>query len=68
MNGAGLAAGDHAGGLHHSVALAEVSPPHMLVGDLDDVSDGEPALLTVRQADAFIQACERGEKGWGGGG
>lgn len=45
INGAGL--GDHARSLHDSVALSEVSPPHMLVGDLYDVSHGEPALLTV---------------------
>lgn len=56
MKGVGLAGGDHACSLNDSVALSEVSPPHVLVGDLYDVSYGEPALLTVRQADAFITA------------
>lgn len=59
FNSVGLAAGDHAGSVHDSVALSEVSPPHVLVGDLYDVSRGEPALLTVRQADTFIQAWEK---------
>lgn len=59
MKGAGL--GDHACGLHDSVALPQVSPPHVLVGDLQDVPDGEPALLTIRQADAHVKA-------WRGGG
>lgn len=60
MNGAGL--GDYARSLHDSVALSEVSPPHMLVGDLYDVSHGEPALLTVWQADAFIKTWENEKK------
>lgn len=42
-----LAVGYHARSLHHPVALAEVPPPHVLVGDLYDVHRGEPALLTV---------------------
>lgn len=69
MKGVGLAVGDHARRLHDSVALSEVSPPHVLVGDLYDVSYGEPALLTVGQADAFVTAWEKEEerrKGWGG--
>lgn len=56
MSGVGLAVGDQARSLHDSVALSEVSPPHVLVGDLYDVSYREPALLTVGQADAFIKA------------
>ncbi len=64
---AGDGLGDHARSLHHSVALSEVSPPHVLIGDLDDVSHGEPALLTVWQADAFIAAWEgRGRRGGSG--
>lgn len=38
---------DQAGGPHHSVALPQVPPPHVLVCDLDDVADREPALLAV---------------------
>ncbi len=34
----------------------------MLVGDLYDVTHGEPALLTVGQADAFVTAWEREEE------
>lgn len=47
MNGADLAVGNRACSLYDPVALSEVSPPHVLVGDLYDVSYGEPALLTV---------------------
>lgn len=70
LNGAGLV-GDYPGGLDHPIALAEVSPPHVLVCDLDDVGDGEPALLPVAQALALVPACKqktgRGtEKGGGG--
>lgn len=39
--------GDPAGSLQDSVAFPEIPPPHVLVGDLDDVSHGEPALLSV---------------------
>lgn len=72
LNGAGLV-GDYPGGLDHPIALAEVSPPHVLVCDLDDVGDGEPALLPVAQALALVPACKqktgRGTgKGGGGGG
>lgn len=38
---------DQTGGPHHPVALPQVPPPHMLVCDLDDVADREPALLAV---------------------
>lgn len=43
----GVVLEDQAGGPHHSVALPQVPPPHMLVGDLDDVADREPALLAI---------------------
>lgn len=56
MQGVSLGAGDHGRRLHDPVALPEVSPPHMLVGDLHDVGCGEPAPLTVRQAYAFVTA------------
>lgn len=39
--------GDPARSLQDSVAFPEIPPPHVLVGDLDDVSHGEPALLSV---------------------
>lgn len=58
MSVAKLAVGNFACSLHDSVALSEVSPPHMLVGDLDDICCREPALLTVREAAAFIPACK----------
>lgn len=45
---------DSARSLQDSVALPEVAPPHVLIGDLDDVSHGEPALLSIRQADALV--------------
>lgn len=45
---------DPARSLQDSVALPEVAPPHVLVGDLNDVSHGEPALLSIRQADALV--------------
>lgn len=48
---------DQTGGPHHAVALPQVPPPHMLVCDLDDVADREPALLAVWQPDSFIQTC-----------
>lgn len=57
----GVHLGDPAGSLQDAVALPEVAPPHVLVGDLDDVPHGEPALLPVRQADALVHA-------WGDGG
>lgn len=47
---------DPARSLQDSVAFPEIPPPHVLVGDLDDVSHGEPAVLSVWQADAFIHA------------
>lgn len=49
--------------LQYSVALSQVSPSHMLIGDLNDISCGEPAPLTIRQAAAFIPPCEKEEVG-----
>ena len=46
MNSAGLS-GNYLRSLNDPVALSEVSPPHMLVCDLYDVSNGEPAFLTI---------------------
>lgn len=43
----GVHLGDPARSLQHPVALPEVPPPHVLVGDFDDVSHGEPALLSI---------------------
>lgn len=65
----GVVLEDQAGGPHHPVALPQVPPPHMLICDLHDVADREPALLAIRQPDAFIQACrterkKRKERGW----
>lgn len=56
----GVHLGDPARSLQHPVALPEVPPPHMLIGDLDDVSHGEPALLSIRQADALVHTLGRG--------
>lgn len=54
MRGAELADGHQSRRVHDPVALPEVSPPHVLVGDLDDVPRRKPALLTVGQAAAFV--------------
>lgn len=43
----GVVLEDQAGGPHHTVALPQVSPPHVLISDLDDVADREPALLAI---------------------
>lgn len=59
----GVHLGDPARSLQHPVALPEVPPPHVLVGDLDDVSHGEPTLLSIRQADALVHALGRGDRG-----
>lgn len=62
---------DQAGGPHNPVALPQVPPPHMLICDLDDVADREPALLAVCQPDSFVQTCQieaekkKREGGWG---
>lgn len=56
-----LEGGDLAGGLDDAIALLQVAPPHVLVGDFDDVADGEPALLAVGQADALVPTCGSGE-------
>lgn len=56
----GVHLGDPARSLQHPVALPEVPPPHVLVGDFDDVSHREPALLSIRQADALVHALGEG--------
>lgn len=56
----GVHLGDPARSLQHPVALPEVPPPHVLVGDLYDVSHGEPALLSIRQADTLVHALVEG--------
>ncbi|KAG7243419.1 hypothetical protein INR49_011876 [Caranx melampygus] len=49
---------------NESVQVEHVSPPHVLVGDLDDVDYGEPALLSVRQAAPLIPTWEREKEMW----
>lgn len=59
IHGAGLGVGHPGRRLHDPVTLPQVSPPHMLVGDLYDVTCREPAFLTVGKADAFIEPWEK---------
>lgn len=63
INGPVLAVGNEGRGLDDPVALPEVSPPHMLISDLDDVSHRKPALLTIGQTAAFVPAWRKNREG-----